>query len=70
MLKSGNQKWATMGTEVIIREGEIGNLNKMKKKWSIGSKKIQTGWAWEMKGLGRLCRNKRGMWSGMESIIF
>lgn len=57
MLKSGNQKWATMGTEVIIREEEIGNLNKMKKKWSTGPQKIQTWWEWEMKGLGRLCQN-------------
>lgn len=59
-----------MGTEVIIREEEIGNLNKMKKKWSTGPKKNQTWWEWEMKGLGRLCQNKRGMWSGIESIVF
>lgn len=45
-----------MGMEIIIREEEIGNLNKMKKKWSAGPpKKIQTWWVWEMKGLGRLC---------------
>lgn len=54
MLKSGKQKWATMGTEVIIGEEEMGNLNKTK-KWSTGSQKIQTWWEWEMKGLGRLC---------------
>lgn len=55
MLKPGNQKLATMGMEIIIREEEIGNLNKMKKKWSTGSKKIQIWWGWEMKCLGRLC---------------
>lgn len=39
MLKPGNQKLATMGMEIIITEEEIGNLNKMKKKWSTGSRK-------------------------------
>lgn len=53
MLKSGNQKWATMGTEVIIRKEEIGNLNKMKKKWSTGSKKNSNMVGMENEGIGK-----------------